>query len=307
MELRLRGLVHRMNIEELKSLWKETFGDSDEYLDEFFSRIYKENNTLVRCIDGKTAAALYMIPYDLFINGKHHVIQYLYALATKTEYRRKGIMTELIRQAHRIGKKRGYLFSALIPACQDLYAYYQKLGYNIAYYQNKLILDRTEIERLCRKQVTESRRFGIKALNKESFQKMYEKSIFSGINGIRQSGLLNHFYLEVLQQDGGTAVSVMIDNKKTDLYALIGFESQPSGNIRMILYETNARDDEEILMLLLTLAENFEFQELEGLGMKSEPVSMFDRYIQRLPYALIHSFYDMEIQWNHMDINRLLI
>lgn len=303
----MRGLVRRMNIAELKGLWKEAFGDSDEYLDNFFSRIYKENNTLVRCIDGKTAAALYMIPYDIVMNGKHHVIQYLYALATKTEYRRKGIMTELVCQAHKIGKKRGYISSVLIPACQDLYAYYQKLGYDIPYYQNKLILSRTEIESLCRKQVTDGKRFEIKALNQCSFQKMYEKSIVSEKNGIRQSGLLNHFYLEMLQQDGGTAVSVLIDNKKTDLYALIGFDSRSSGNTGMILYETNAKEDEEILTVLLTLAENFEFHDLEGFGLQLEPAGTFDRYIHRMPYALIHSFSDIDIQWNRLDINRLLI
>ncbi len=296
-----------MNIAELKGLWKEVFGDSDEYLDIFFSRIYKENNTLVRCIDGKPAAALYMIPYEIYINGKHYMLQYLYALATKAEYRRKGIMTELIHQAHKIGKNRGYISSILIPACQELYAYYQQLGYNIAYYQNKLTLSKPEIERLCRERGADRKRFEIKALNKDSFQRMYEKSIWSGKNGIRQSGLLNNFYLEMLQQDGGTAVSVLIDNKRTDLYALIGFDNQPSGYTRMILYETNAKNDDENLMLLLTLADNFEFQELEGLGPELEPSGMFGRYIHRMPYALIHPFSDMDIQWNRMVINRLLI
>ncbi|MCI8667975.1 MAG: GNAT family N-acetyltransferase [Lachnospiraceae bacterium] len=296
-----------MNIAELKALWKEVFGDSDEYLDIFFSRVYKEKNTLVRCIDGKPAAALYMIPYEICINGKKHILQYLYALATKAEYRRKGIMTELIHQAHKIGKKRGYVSSVLIPACQELYAFYQQLGYNIAYYQNKLVLSKSEIERLCWKHGADRKRFEIKALNIDSFQKMYEKSIWSGKNGIRQSGLMNNFYLEMLQQDGGTAVSILLDNKNTDLYALIGFDNASSRHNRMIVYETNAKNDDESMMLLLTLADNFEFWELEGLGLELEPAGMFGKHIHRIPYALIHPFSDMDIQWNRMDIHRLLI
>ncbi len=294
-----------MNIAELKGLWKEVFGDSDEYLDIFFSRIYKENNTLVHCIDGKPAAALYMIPYEIYINGKYYLMQYLYALATKAEYRRKGIMTELIHQAHRIGKKRGYISSVLIPACQDLYAYYQHLGYNIAYYQNKLILSKTEIKRLCRERGTDGTRFEIKALNKDSFQKIYEKSIWTGKNGIRQSGLLNNFYLEMLQQDGGTAVSFLIDKKRTDLYALIGFDKQPSGNIRMILYETNAKNDDENLMLISALARNYEFQELVGEGVES--TGLLSGKIYRKRYAMIHPLSNMDIEWNLLSMNRLLL
>lgn len=300
-----RGLVHKMNIVELKDLWKEVFGDSDAYLDIFFSKVYTESNTLVHYQDGKVAAALYMIPYELYIGGKSYSIMYLYALATKAEYRRKGIMTELIKQAHVIGTARGYISSVLIPACQDLYAYYNKMGYNIIYYQNKLILSKNEIETLCRKEKTENRRFEIESMGEEAFQKMYEKGIRNQTDGIRQSERMNNFYLETLRQDGGKAVSIFCDNKKTDLYALIGFDNQLSGKSKMILYETNAKNDDENLLLISALARNYEFQELEGEGVES--TGLLSEKIDRKRYAMIHPLSNMDIEWNNLRMNRLLL
>ncbi len=297
-----------MNVEELKILWKEVFGDSDIYLESFFSKIYEEKNTFVHCVNGKIVAALYMVPYDICMGKRQYRIMYLYALATKPEYRRRGIMAGLIHQAHEIGKKRGYIASVLIPASRDLYMYYEKFGYNIIYYQDKLILNKQQIHKKCMEQSVDSKRYTIESLDKPAFQEIYEKYKWNQKNGIRQSKLLNTFYLETLQQEGGEAISICSGGERLGLYALLcqtNIQSEKESGI--IIYETNVKNDEERLLLISIIADNYEFQTLEMIGLDNCGNHIFDDYIFRTPYALIYPMSDSNITWTDISINRLLL
>ena len=66
----------------LKALWKEVFGDSDEYIDTFFREVYRPGMASVIEENGEIAAAAYAVPF-----GKY---RYIYAVATKPEYRGRG-------------------------------------------------------------------------------------------------------------------------------------------------------------------------------------------------------------------------
>lgn len=115
--------------EQLKQLWKNVFGDEDEYLEAYFSQMYDEENTLVYWDGDKIAAALYIIPYDLCYSGRKEKCAYLYALATDSRYRRQGIMSELIHKALEKCRREGYLCCVLIPAEDSLCSYYEKFGF----------------------------------------------------------------------------------------------------------------------------------------------------------------------------------
>lgn len=66
----------------LKALWKEVFGDTDEYIDTFFREIYRPGMASVIEQDGEIAAAAYAVPFGEY--------RYIYAVATKPEYRGRG-------------------------------------------------------------------------------------------------------------------------------------------------------------------------------------------------------------------------
>lgn len=66
----------------LKALWKEVFGDTDEYIDTFFREIYRPGMASVIEQDGEIAAAAYAVPFG--------ECRYIYAVATKPEYRGRG-------------------------------------------------------------------------------------------------------------------------------------------------------------------------------------------------------------------------
>lgn len=112
----------KSDIEQLKSIWNQVFKDEKELIEKFFISAFEKSIVYVWRHEGEIASVLYMIPTK--DEG-----MYLYALATLPDYRKRGIMSSLIKyslsQADRMGVK--YVF--LIPAEKKLYGYYEKLGF----------------------------------------------------------------------------------------------------------------------------------------------------------------------------------
>lgn len=115
-------------IAELKKLWQEAFGDSEETLDVFFSRGFSEDRFLCIQEDGIPVSALYW--FDCYLQG--HKLAYLYALATAKSHRGKGLASSLMAQAHACLKEQGYAGALLVPGSDDLFAFYEKMGYRTA-------------------------------------------------------------------------------------------------------------------------------------------------------------------------------
>lgn len=113
------------NIFDLKSLWKEAFGDTDEVIDSFFSTAFSKDRC--RCIEknGKVIAALYWFDCE-YLDRK---IAYLYAIATAKSEQGKGICTALMQSVHKELEKLSYDGAILVPACENLFAFYKQLGY----------------------------------------------------------------------------------------------------------------------------------------------------------------------------------
>lgn len=135
---RLSGLNERSNqVDELKKLWIDTFGDTKEYVNAFFDKFYSPDNVIVYKENGKIVSSLYMIDYCLKYEDKYYKIMYLYALATDNEYRGKGIMSMLIDKADKIMHNKGYAGAFLIPAEESLYDYYGRFGFTDIIYNKK--------------------------------------------------------------------------------------------------------------------------------------------------------------------------
>lgn len=111
----------------LRSLWKEAFGDGDEFLDKFFEHAYSPKHC--RCIaDGnKIAAVLYW--FDISCGGKKWA--YIYAVATAKSHRGQGLCSFLIGDTHRRLADLGYAGAVLVPGEGELFAFYEKLGYRV--------------------------------------------------------------------------------------------------------------------------------------------------------------------------------
>jgi len=106
-----------------KPLYREIFPeDTEEFLDFY----YKERPKRILAMeeDGQIIAMLHLNPFLLSFFGKEITASYIYAVATKKEKRRQGIMGELLRYAFQLLKEEGEVFCILIPVAESIYSPY---------------------------------------------------------------------------------------------------------------------------------------------------------------------------------------
>ena len=117
------------NKEECRLLWKEVFGDSDEFITSFIDIFYNEENMLCIEQDGKILSMLHIIPFEL--NGSK--VAYIYAVATDADARGQGYASKLIRQAIDKMQAEGYKAILTLPADDMLRSFYFKFGFEGRY------------------------------------------------------------------------------------------------------------------------------------------------------------------------------
>lgn len=113
------------DIPNLRLLWKKAFGDTDAFLDVFFSTGYAPARC--RCIrEGDTvAAALYW--FDMGCSGRKFA--YIYAVATDPDFRGRGLCRMLMEDTAAVLTAQGYDGAILVPQDAGLRIMYGKMGY----------------------------------------------------------------------------------------------------------------------------------------------------------------------------------
>lgn len=110
---------------ELRRLWQQAFGDTDEFLDSFFSMAFARERCRCITVENRVVAALYW--FDCTWEGKKAA--YLYAVATDSAYQGKGYCRTLMEDTHTHLKNQGYALAVLVPGDKDLFRLYEKCGY----------------------------------------------------------------------------------------------------------------------------------------------------------------------------------
>ncbi len=109
----------------LKKLWVESFGDSEEFVDNFFDTFCSSERVLFVEESGRVLSMLYILPFSM--EGKN--VGYIYAVATAQEERGKGFATFLLRKAINVAREQGYCALVTIPADEGLRLFYSRLGF----------------------------------------------------------------------------------------------------------------------------------------------------------------------------------
>ena len=118
-----------MITDKLRSLWKTVFGDSDAFLDAFFSIAYSSDRCRYLTEGESVVSALYWFDCE-YEGGK---LAYIYAVATDPNHRGKGLASRLMQQTHAHLKELGYAGAVLKPA-KGLFPFYERLGYQTSGY-----------------------------------------------------------------------------------------------------------------------------------------------------------------------------
>ena len=115
--------------QECAKLWLDTFHDPEEYVQTYFSRIYRSEDNVCIKSGGEVIAALQTIPFTLLCEGSQLHAAYISGVAVKETYRGQNIGSELMHQAHFNLYNRKVAFAVLIPAEGWLREWYGSLGY----------------------------------------------------------------------------------------------------------------------------------------------------------------------------------
>ncbi|HOF16018.1 MAG TPA: GNAT family N-acetyltransferase [Bacteroidales bacterium] len=132
--------------DEVRNIWKISFpDDSDDFINFYFSKKYKNENTLVYLDNNKAVACFQMLAYDFTFFGHRLPSAYISGAATLPSYQNRGIMTKLLTAAFLEMQKNNVPLTTLIPQEEWLIKFYERIGYNNAfvYTTEKITLDKT--------------------------------------------------------------------------------------------------------------------------------------------------------------------
>jgi predicted acetyltransferase len=119
-------VLNEGDIPEAKRLWKTAFGDPEPFLDLYFSEKALKGDSIGLFDKGKLTSALHLVPYTIDLRGRPVKTRYIAGAATYPEYRNKGLMARLLKEALRFLKEQGIAFTHLYPF---LHAFYEKFGW----------------------------------------------------------------------------------------------------------------------------------------------------------------------------------
>ena len=109
----------------LRKIWKQAFGDGDEFLDAFFETGFSYNRCRCVFLENEPVAALYLFPCQWQGNS----VAYLYALAVEVNHQKQGFSRLLLADTHAWLQQNGYAGAIMEPASESLRTYYERLGY----------------------------------------------------------------------------------------------------------------------------------------------------------------------------------
>ena len=121
-------------IPALRQLWQEAFGDSDAFLDIFFTTGYSPLRC--RCITDGDAVAAALYWFDCTCRGKK--IAYLYAVATAVSRRGQGLCRRLMADTHQLLATQSYSGAILVPGEETLFRFYAAQGYETVAFADTL-------------------------------------------------------------------------------------------------------------------------------------------------------------------------
>ena len=106
-------------------LYEEVFDeDSKSFVEYYFNEHIRMNKVLVKKIHGQIVAMLHLNPHRLRIRSQGKNIPYIFAVATLQQYRRQGIMGEMLHHALNGMYAKNIPFTYLIPVAEGIYEPY---------------------------------------------------------------------------------------------------------------------------------------------------------------------------------------
>lgn len=108
-------------MEEVKKLWKDCFGDTDAYMQFYFTWKTKDNEILGIYQEDQLVSMLHLNPYQVSIHGNVYQSYYVVGVATETSYRKQGLMRKVLEHSIQAMNEERVPFTYLMPASEAIY------------------------------------------------------------------------------------------------------------------------------------------------------------------------------------------
>lgn len=105
-----------------RTLYEEVFVEDEKaFVDAYYQIKTADNQILVAEDEGKIVSMLHRNPYTFWFCGRQVPADYIVAVATRREYRHRGLMRSLLTKALQDMEKEKYPFTFLMPADEAIY------------------------------------------------------------------------------------------------------------------------------------------------------------------------------------------
>lgn len=122
----------------IKKLWCESFDDSREFVERYFSEVYADADAMTLEEDGTTVSGLLLQPYGFRFADSLLTAGYVAGASTSRASRGRGFMRRLMREAYSRARERGMALCVLVPATPMLFAFYEKCGMATVFFNRVL-------------------------------------------------------------------------------------------------------------------------------------------------------------------------
>lgn len=105
----------------LFEMWQRIFHDTVPYTQFYFNEVYGKNEILLETDQDQIRGMLHLNPYRLHLAGHSVDAHYIVGVSTEEEYRRQGVMRNLLKETFTTLRDRGEAFTYLMPADEAYY------------------------------------------------------------------------------------------------------------------------------------------------------------------------------------------
>lgn len=117
---------------DIRQTWRDRFGDSRQWMEEVFSRIYSDGEALAIESDGKAVSSLLLRDFAMTFHGERLAAGYICGAATARHEQGRGLMSQLMAEALREARRRGESVVILHPSRRRLYGFFAKFNFTTA-------------------------------------------------------------------------------------------------------------------------------------------------------------------------------
>lgn len=116
---------------DILPVYEDIFDDSDAYVNYFHNEVLPGSEVFACIVNDGITGVLCLIPKNVSVGNQKMLCHYIYGVATKTEWRRQGVMSCIIKNAinHLYLSGMGDYFTYLIPSPVSNVGIYEKYGF----------------------------------------------------------------------------------------------------------------------------------------------------------------------------------